>query len=342
MRRARERGLANVLPPTATRGTAVRRRRPSTRPTSSRCSARSPTRRPALRELAPRPQAGRTPRRRRAVRRPAHGHRRGAARARGAAGLRFERRVGGRSASSPASRAVNGAPDPLHVGLIGYGLAGAVFHAPLISAIDGLEVASVVTSDPERRARAEADLPGVRVLDHAEALWELAGEHDLVVVASPNRTHVPLARAAVGAGLPVVVDKPLAPTAADGRALVGGRLRGRRAAHGVPQPPLGRRHAHRPASARGGRRRRGDALRVAVRALAALRAAGGVARARRPRGGGRAALRPRRPPGRSGPAPVRAPHARLRRGRASASAPPSTTTPSSHSRTATECAATCG
>ncbi|HEV7364124.1 MAG TPA: Gfo/Idh/MocA family oxidoreductase [Solirubrobacteraceae bacterium] len=115
---------------------------------------------------------------------------------------------------------MSGAPAPLRAGLIGYGLAGSVFHAPLISAIPGLEVASVVTSNPERRARAQADLPGVRVLDRAEALWELAGEHDLVVVASPNRTHVPLARAAIEAGLAVVVDKPLAPTAADGRALV--------------------------------------------------------------------------------------------------------------------------
>lgn len=112
------------------------------------------------------------------------------------------------------------APAPLRAGLIGYGLAGSVFHAPLISATPGLEVASVVTSNPERRARAEADLPGVRLLDRAEALWELAGEHDLVVVASPNRTHVPLARAAIEAGLAVVVDKPLAPTAADGRGLV--------------------------------------------------------------------------------------------------------------------------
>jgi predicted dehydrogenase len=115
---------------------------------------------------------------------------------------------------------VSGAPAPLRAGLIGYGLAGAVFHAPLIATTPGLVVASVVTANPERRARAEADLPGVRVLDRAEALWELAGEHDLVVLASPNRTHVPLARAAVEAGLAVVVDKPLAPTAADGRALV--------------------------------------------------------------------------------------------------------------------------
>jgi predicted dehydrogenase len=115
---------------------------------------------------------------------------------------------------------VSSAPAPLRAGLIGYGLAGSVFHAPLISATPGLEVASVVTSNPERRARAEADLPGVRVLDRVEALWELAGEHDLVVVASPNRTHVPLARAAIDVGLAVVVDKPLASTAADGRGLV--------------------------------------------------------------------------------------------------------------------------
>jgi predicted dehydrogenase len=115
---------------------------------------------------------------------------------------------------------VSPAPAPLRAGLIGYGLAGSVFHAPLISATPGLEVASVVTSNPERRARAEADLPGVRVLDRVEALWELAGEHDLVVVASPNRTHVPLARAAIDVGLAVVVDKPLASTAADGRGLV--------------------------------------------------------------------------------------------------------------------------
>ena len=115
---------------------------------------------------------------------------------------------------------MNGAAPPLRVGLIGYGLAGSVFHAPLISATPGLEVASVVTANPERRARVEADLPGARVLDRPEALWELGGEHDLVVVASPNRTHVPLARAAIEAGLAVVVDKPLAATAADGRGLL--------------------------------------------------------------------------------------------------------------------------
>lgn len=55
--------------------------------------------------------------------------------------------------------------------------------------------------------------------DTADELWARAGELDLVVLASPNRTHVPLATAALQAGLPVVVDKPLAATAAEAREL---------------------------------------------------------------------------------------------------------------------------
>jgi scyllo-inositol 2-dehydrogenase (NADP+) len=58
--------------------------------------------------------------------------------------------------------------------------------------------------------------PDVRGLDRADQLWE---DHDLVVIASPNRTHVPLATAAIEAGVPVVVDKPFAPTAAEARDL---------------------------------------------------------------------------------------------------------------------------
>jgi predicted dehydrogenase len=106
------------------------------------------------------------------------------------------------------------------VGLIGYGLAGAAFHAPLIAATPGLGLAAVVTSNAERARQARAEHPGVEVADSAERLWERADELDLVVVASPNRSHVPLALAALEAGLAVVVDKPLAATAADARRLV--------------------------------------------------------------------------------------------------------------------------
>lgn len=107
----------------------------------------------------------------------------------------------------------------IRVGLIGYGLAGEAFHAPLIATTPGMRLAAVVTANAGRAARVRAAHPDAAVLDSAERLWERAGEIDLAVVASPNRSHVPLARAALEAGLAVVVDKPLAATAAEGRAL---------------------------------------------------------------------------------------------------------------------------
>ncbi|MBV2156679.1 Gfo/Idh/MocA family oxidoreductase [Kitasatospora sp. SUK 42] len=111
----------------------------------------------------------------------------------------------------------------LNVGLIGYGIAGAVFHAPLISTTPGLRLAAVVTSDAGRRAQAARLHPQAALLPDADALWAAAPDLglDLVVVASPNRTHIPLATAALRAGLPVVVDKPLAATAAEGEQLTG-------------------------------------------------------------------------------------------------------------------------
>lgn len=54
---------------------------------------------------------------------------------------------------------------PLRVGLVGYGLAGSVFHAPLIAATEGLVLDTVTTGNPERQAQARAAHPGVRVAD---------------------------------------------------------------------------------------------------------------------------------------------------------------------------------
>ncbi|OII67959.1 Gfo/Idh/MocA family oxidoreductase, partial [Streptomyces sp. CC77] len=119
----------------------------------------------------------------------------------------------------PAAASPSTCPAPLRVGLVGYGLAGSVFHAPLIAATGGMVLDTVVTSDEGRRAQARAAYPGVRLAAAPGELWARADELDLVVVASPNKTHVPLASAALEAGLPVVVDKPVAGTAAEARAL---------------------------------------------------------------------------------------------------------------------------
>ena len=108
----------------------------------------------------------------------------------------------------------------VRVALLGYGVAGEHFHAPLIHATPGLELAAVVTSDPERAQRVTARYPQVSVLASPDEVWRSAGSYDLVVVATPNATHVPLGLAAVEAGLALVVDKPLANSAADAQRLV--------------------------------------------------------------------------------------------------------------------------
>ena len=108
----------------------------------------------------------------------------------------------------------------LRVAIAGYGLAGEVFHAPLIAATDGLRVVAVTTSDGARGARARAAYPGVEVAADAEALLRDVPAVDLLVVATPNRLHVPIARAALARRIAVVMDKPLAPGAASAAALV--------------------------------------------------------------------------------------------------------------------------
>ncbi len=104
--------------------------------------------------------------------------------------------------------------DELAVTLVGFGLAGRAFHAPLIAATAGLTLSVVVTS---RRAEVERSHPGARVAASVEEAWEGC---DLLVVAAPNRVHVPLAGEAIRRGVPVVVDKPLAIEAQDAERLV--------------------------------------------------------------------------------------------------------------------------
>ncbi|RKR87966.1 putative dehydrogenase [Micromonospora pisi] len=108
----------------------------------------------------------------------------------------------------------------LRVGILGYGIGGHRFHAPLVAATPGLSVAAIVTGDPERARQAQAGYPQARVVPTADDLFAAADSLDLVVVSTPNRTHVPLALRAIELGLPVVVDKPFAPTAADAQRVV--------------------------------------------------------------------------------------------------------------------------
>lgn len=109
------------------------------------------------------------------------------------------------------------APNALSVVLLGYGLGGRVFHGPLVTAEPGLSLDAIVTRDEARADQARAAYPGVRVYSTPEEAW--AGGHDLAVISTANVTHVPYAAEALAAGMHVVLDKPIAPTADAAQAL---------------------------------------------------------------------------------------------------------------------------
>ncbi len=110
--------------------------------------------------------------------------------------------------------------DALRIGIVGYGLAGSVFHAPLIAATPGLSVAAIVTANAARQDEAASRYPGATILSEPEALFARASELDAVVIATPNPTHEALCEAALAAGLHVVIDKPLARSSEGARKLI--------------------------------------------------------------------------------------------------------------------------
>jgi scyllo-inositol 2-dehydrogenase (NADP+) len=105
--------------------------------------------------------------------------------------------------------------------LVGFGLGGRVFHAPFLSAEPGLELAGIVTNTGERRAQAKQDFPDVALFaDLSEGLAAAAGLGiDTCVISTAVHVHVEQVLAALAAGLHVVIDKPVAPSAHEVREL---------------------------------------------------------------------------------------------------------------------------
>jgi len=104
--------------------------------------------------------------------------------------------------------------EPIRVGLIGNGYAGATIHTPLISAVDGLRLVRVATARPDG-----IGLGTIETVATPAQLIE-APDIDLVVIATPNTTHAALARQALLAGKHVVLEKPFTVTAAEGEELL--------------------------------------------------------------------------------------------------------------------------
>lgn len=104
----------------------------------------------------------------------------------------------------------------VRVGLIGFGLAGQAFHAPVIRGVEGMELACIL----ERHStNAKQRYPEVRV---ARTLDEMLSDKtiQLCVVATPNDSHFSYTKACLESGRDVVVDKPMTPTLAEAEELV--------------------------------------------------------------------------------------------------------------------------
>jgi predicted dehydrogenase len=116
------------------------------------------------------------------------------------------------------SSAQRAAVAPVRFGLVGYGFGARYFHAPLIACATGCELVAVATRSAERRALVATEHPDAAVVDDLAGL--LAAGAEAVTVSTPADTHIPLCREALERGLPVIVDKPFALTAADARPAV--------------------------------------------------------------------------------------------------------------------------
>jgi scyllo-inositol 2-dehydrogenase (NADP+) len=104
----------------------------------------------------------------------------------------------------------------IKVGLIGYGFGGAVFHAPMISAVEGLELSIIYTSNEEK---VRLTYPDVQTTTNLNEIWDRS-DIELVVISTPNTSHYELARCALEAGKHVVIDKPFVVDITEGQKLI--------------------------------------------------------------------------------------------------------------------------
>src|ERR1700722_5451360 len=99
----------------------------------------------------------------------------------------------------------------IRVGLVGFGMAGRVFHGPLISSVPGIELAAVVERSTNNAAQRYSGITTYRSLEAMLADPSL----DLFVVATPSGTHFQVAHQILETGKNVIVDKPMSTTSAE-------------------------------------------------------------------------------------------------------------------------------
>lgn len=109
---------------------------------------------------------------------------------------------------------------PIRTAIVGFGVSGSVFHAPLIEADPNYSLDAIVTANSTRAAQAAQRYPNARIFSSADQLFDETASFDLVVLGTPPDTHVRLATAAISHGLNLVIDKPFVPASEDGERLL--------------------------------------------------------------------------------------------------------------------------
>ncbi len=105
---------------------------------------------------------------------------------------------------------------PIRTAVVGYGFAGRIFHSPFVHTVPGLELTAIVQRNSDSAA---ADYPSVRLLRSPEEAFA-DPDIELIVVATPNDSHVEIAQRALESGKHVVVDKPVAGSSAQVQSLL--------------------------------------------------------------------------------------------------------------------------
>src|SRR5260370_7627104 len=103
----------------------------------------------------------------------------------------------------------------IEVGLVGFGLAGRAFHAPVVRAVPGLHLAAILQRSGTEAAEKYHDVRIVRSMDELLAIREIR----LVVIATPNPTHYPFAKQRLQSGPHLPLDNPFSPTLHDATSL---------------------------------------------------------------------------------------------------------------------------
>ena len=107
----------------------------------------------------------------------------------------------------------------VNVGLIGYGMGGRMFHAPILTSIEGLKLVKVRETKAPNIAHINSNYPDAEIVNDSTSIFE-DKNIELVVITSPNNTHYSLAKEALLAGKHVVVDKPFTVSSAEADELI--------------------------------------------------------------------------------------------------------------------------